>query len=219
MSQYQGRWANAGLQCWSRIAEGRPIFSQHWPNVCCLWVYQYHELDDSVWIVCGRQIYCTYDLSKQERFAHRLRCWPNINLYNTELILYKPWRSKGLFQFEIIINVLVSSFRFIWIPMLWVSAGNVCKRQNLTSTDVRFWRIKTLPALKWVIQRVVWILWLSGSILWLGSFVAVVWSGMTLIWQESVSDRLDYRHRPPPDDSVIALITTSPPVNLLHSQD
>ena len=28
--------------------------------------------------------------------------------------------TKGFFQFEIIINVLVSSFRFIWIPMLWV---------------------------------------------------------------------------------------------------
>ena len=27
---------------------------------------------------------------------------------------------KGFFQFEIIINVSVSSFRFIWIPMLWV---------------------------------------------------------------------------------------------------
>ena len=36
------------------------------------------------------------------------------------IILYKPWRPKGLFQFEIIINVFVSSFWFIWIPMLWV---------------------------------------------------------------------------------------------------
>ena len=26
----------------------------------------------------------------------------------------------GYIQFEIIINVLVGSFRFIWIPMLWV---------------------------------------------------------------------------------------------------
>ena len=61
-------------------------------------------------------------------------------------------------QFEIIINVLFSSFRFIWIPMLWVyghykyfnsfSAGTVFIRQNLTSTDVRFWCIKTVPALK-----------------------------------------------------------------------
>ena len=32
----------------------------------------------------------------------------------------KPWRPKVFFQFEIIINVLVSSSRFIWIPMLWV---------------------------------------------------------------------------------------------------
>ena len=43
-----------------------------------------------------------------------------INPYNAELILYKSWGPKGLFQFEIIINVSVSSSRFIWIPMLWV---------------------------------------------------------------------------------------------------
>ena len=57
-------------------------------------------------------------------------------------IHYKSWRPKGLFQFEIIINVLVNSFRFIWIPMLWVyaiknisySAGIDLRRQNLTST-------------------------------------------------------------------------------------
>ena len=31
---------------------------------------------------------------------------------------HKNEETKGFFQFEIIINVLVSSFRFIWIPML-----------------------------------------------------------------------------------------------------
>ena len=64
-------------------------------------------------------------------------------------------------QFEIIINVLVSSSCLIWIPMLWVfnhykcfnnifsfSAGTVFIRQSLTYKDVRFWRIKTVPALK-----------------------------------------------------------------------
>ena len=32
----------------------------------------------------------------------------------------KPWRLKGVFQFEIVLNDLVSSFRFISIPMLWI---------------------------------------------------------------------------------------------------
>ena len=63
--------------------------------------------------------------------------------------------TKGFFQFQIIINVLVSSFWFIWIPMLswlWVygyyeyfysySAGIDISRQDLTSVDVRFWRLK-----------------------------------------------------------------------------
>ena len=35
------------------------------------------------------------------------------NPYNAELFLFKPWRLKGFFQFEIITNALVSSFRFI----------------------------------------------------------------------------------------------------------
>ena len=56
------------------------------------------------------------------------------------------------------INVLVSSFDFIWLPMLWVyshcklvnsfTAVTVFRRQNLTSIDVRFWRIKSVPVLK-----------------------------------------------------------------------
>ena len=47
--------------------------------------------------------------------AHRL-----LNPYDAEIFLLKPWRLKGFIQFEIPINVLVSSFWFIWIPMLWV---------------------------------------------------------------------------------------------------
>ena len=47
-----------------------------------------------------------------------------------------------LFQFEIIINVLVSSFRFISIPtarinILLFQCGNRLRRKNLTSIDVR----------------------------------------------------------------------------------
>ena len=65
--------------------------------------------------------------------------------------------AKGFFHFEIITTVSVSCFRFILIPMLWVyghyeyvylhSAGIDIRRQNLTSVDVRFWRLKSIPAL------------------------------------------------------------------------
>ena len=37
----------------------------------------------------------------------------HINLYNAQIFLYKSWRPKGFFHFDIIINVLVSSFCFI----------------------------------------------------------------------------------------------------------
>ena len=36
-----------------------------------------------------------------------------VNPYNAGILLYNPWRTKGFFNLKIIINVLVSSFRFI----------------------------------------------------------------------------------------------------------
>ena len=64
---------------------------------------------------------------------------------------------KSNSHLEIIKNVLVCSFCFIWIPMLWVydhykyvysfSAGIDFSRQNLTSIDVGFRRIKSILAL------------------------------------------------------------------------
>ena len=66
--------------------------------------------------------------------------------------------TKGFVQFENIINDIVISFRFIWIPKLWVyglykyvgsfRVGIDFRRQNLLSTlDVRIWRLKPTPAL------------------------------------------------------------------------
>ena len=66
--------------------------------------------------------------------------------------------TKGFFQFEIIINVLVGNFRSISIPMLWVYgyfkyfysyiAGIDFRHHNLTSVDVRLRRLKSIPALE-----------------------------------------------------------------------
>ena len=104
--------------------------------------------------------YCNFNGKSANKDQSRAQGLPGAcgNLYNAELFFFNPWRLKGFFQFEIILNVLVGSLRFIWIPMLWVygqwkyfnsfGAGIVFIRQNLTSTDVRFWPIKTVPALK-----------------------------------------------------------------------
>ena len=58
---------------------------------------------------------------------------------------YANHGAKGFFRFEIIVNVLVGSFRFIWIPILWVyghykyfnpfSAETVYRRQILPYKD------------------------------------------------------------------------------------
>ena len=81
-----------------------------------------------------------------------------LTLTSLKYHLFKPWRLKLFLQFEITLNVLISSFRFIWIHMLWVydhynyfdffSSVIVFISQDLTSTDVRSWHIKTVPALK-----------------------------------------------------------------------
>ena len=52
----------------------------------------------------------------------------------------------GLINHEIIINGLVSSFRFIWIPMLWIydhyTVLIISERE--TTLDVRFWYLKSV---------------------------------------------------------------------------
>ena len=64
--------------------------------------------------------------------------------YNAEILSYKPWGPMCFFQFEIIINVLVSSFRSIWvlryeftaiinICFLTVRGSTLFRRPNLTS--------------------------------------------------------------------------------------
>ena len=79
--------------------------------------------------------------------------WNNYTMWairypsNPEISLYKPWRPKGFYQFVIIINVLLSSFCFIWKPILWVydhytfliplvrRQFDVHRRQAMTSKD------------------------------------------------------------------------------------
>ena len=79
------------------------------------------------------------------------------NLWSAAIVRIRQG-TKGFFQFEILTNVLVSSFCFVWMLKSRVcghlkcfyslSAETVFRRQNLTSLDVRFWRLKTVPALK-----------------------------------------------------------------------
>ena len=42
------------------------------------------------------------------------------NPWSAEIRSYKPWRPKSFFQFELMMNILVSPFWLIWITMLWV---------------------------------------------------------------------------------------------------
>ena len=49
---------------------------------------------------------------------------------------------KGFVQFEIVINVLVSSFWFIWIPVSWVYGQ--CKYLHSYSAGIEFMDVKIL---------------------------------------------------------------------------
>ena len=90
-------------------------------------------------------------LHTQVLVSFALRCYPvysshlRINPYNPELFVFKPWRLKGYFKFEIAINVLVSSFCLIWIPMLWVYGQYKCFNSVSVGTVfiVRIWHPET----------------------------------------------------------------------------
>ena len=66
--------------------------------------------------------------------------------------MYINHEDQRFFYFEIILNLFFIFFRFIWIPMVLVCdqirifAEIYFRRQNLTSTDVRFWCLKSIPA-------------------------------------------------------------------------
>ena len=147
LNQRHWRWFNvATTSCdqWERF--GKPLILS--------WDFMDTTLSKCYrWIIV--ELYC---IMYVHGVQYKASFYSIIYHYNAEILFYKPLRPKGCFQFEIVINVLVSSFRYIWIPVLWVyghkkylnsfSAGTVFRRQNLTSKDVRFWRIKTVSTLK-----------------------------------------------------------------------
>ena len=112
--------------------------------------------------------------------------------FNTQcnFFQWKPWRLKGYFQFKINLNVLVSSFWFTWMLILWFygnykyfnsfSAGTVFVF-ILTSTDVRFWRKKTVTTLKeltsqWGLTLYVRFTSFSELAFYLSDLLYVIWS-------------------------------------------
>ena len=147
-------WPNAGLR-WASVCDARPTLTQHWVNFTCL-------LDAGSEKACvdrerarTRQVpgwsstrMTVHITSLIARWTHRLiyTCTPRLHCdFFTGNMTLKLTTLKYL---EVIINVLVNTFRFIWWPMLGVcvhykyfytvSAGINFIRQNLTSTDIRF---------------------------------------------------------------------------------
>ena len=70
--------------------------------------------------------------------------------YNAGNLCINHGDQRCFFKFEIIINVLAISLRMIWIPMLWVYGNYKYFDTSVSglSLDIRFWRIKAVPALK-----------------------------------------------------------------------
>ena len=80
-------------------------------------------------------------------------------LYNTEICLYEPWRSNGVFKFAVIITDLVSSFHFIW-NQLYLCYGSTAVinivtllvRGSILDID-RSWCLKSVRELKGFINK------------------------------------------------------------------
>ena len=81
------------------------IFINLSPSVCHLHPLQVENCDSNSRLVVDEMTMVNSGLKGLTQCC--------FNIYNAKIFLYKPWRPKGFLQFEIIINVLVSSFRFI----------------------------------------------------------------------------------------------------------
>ena len=107
----------------------------------------WHEIIYNHLLHCGKQLSTKYCLNVAVWF---------LKLTTVKYFLYKQVDQR---VFLIIINVFFSSLCFIWIPIchgstvvrniliISVRGSTVSVRQNLTSTVVRFWGIKTVPVL------------------------------------------------------------------------
>ena len=83
------------------------------------------------------------------------------NPKSAEIFLDKPWRRKGFLNLkssQMSQLALSASFEYLCYGstpivniLIFFSAGIDVRRQNLTSKDVWFWRIETLPALEGLI--------------------------------------------------------------------
>ena len=78
-------------------------FEKRWPSFCQIWIIFTHLRS---WIASAR---------------HNLK-WVKIQIkgWKHRHMFAQTWKPKGFFQFKIILIALVSYFRFIWIPMLWI---------------------------------------------------------------------------------------------------
>ena len=58
--------------------------------------------------------------------------------------LYINQEKKGFFQFQIVMNVLASSFHFTWIPMLWVYTFILSVQILMSENDPRAERVNII---------------------------------------------------------------------------
>ena len=86
----------------------------------CFCLASLHYIWGERHLYCVSQCFCLASLPYIWGERHLYMFYIQINPLGAEIFSYKPWRTEDFVQFKIIINVLVSSFWFIWIPMLWV---------------------------------------------------------------------------------------------------
>ena len=79
-----------------------------------------------------------------------------------QMNFYANHEDQKVFEYNIIINVLVSYFCFIWIPMLWIyghynyfysySAGIDLRRQNLKSTQTSEYDSRAVSGIIYIVS-------------------------------------------------------------------
>ena len=106
---------------------------QKYPNVFCTMAFKFHQ----AWSAFKN---CSTSSCQSPVLESRL----HISLMAATIIWHERWLKDVVIVCDFSLLVSMHKLNSVYT----FSSGTVFIRQNLTSADVRFWRIKTIPALK-----------------------------------------------------------------------
>ena len=146
--QQQNREPNADSMLVLRLRR-RPNIETALGRRFCYWCVNITYWDHVVYCLSSRQKQTPQEKADSSNslcyvsIYNNVRIWSEVNngTYHNILLEY----GKQIFNF---VSICSNLQRMMLLNVKPYSAGTDFKRQNLTSVDVRFWRLKSVPTLK-----------------------------------------------------------------------